>query len=49
MTVSLMKGDAVKLLSRMTDASIDLIVTDPPYPRAFESLYSAMAPKRSAC
>lgn len=41
--VELRCGDAVEIMSTIANNSIDLIMTDPPYPKEFEHLYTEMA------
>ncbi len=36
-------GDCLEIMRGMDAGSVDLIVTDPPYPRRYEHLYGAMA------
>ena len=40
-------GDAIKLMSGLEDDSVDLILTDPPYPRKYLCLYREMAKEAS--
>jgi site-specific DNA-methyltransferase (adenine-specific) len=42
-TVTLHLGDCLDYMRSMPAGSVDLIVTDPPYPKEFEHLYGAMA------
>jgi hypothetical protein len=41
--VRLIQGDCLDVLREMPDASVDAILTDPPYPRRFMHLYEGMA------
>src|SRR3972149_11324473 len=41
--VELHHADSVKFLPTLADASIDVIITDPPYPREFIHLYRVLA------
>ena len=43
MTVQLYHGDCLEIMPTLDAGSVDLIVTDPPYPKEFEYLYGAMA------
>jgi len=43
MTYVLHNGDCIEYMRGMEAGSVDLIVTDPPYPKEFEHLYGAMA------
>lgn len=43
MTHKLYQGDCLEVMKGMEAGSVDLIVTDPPYPKEFEHLYGAMA------
>lgn len=41
--VTIYHGDCAEVMAEMPDASVDLILTDPPYPREFEYLYVVLA------
>jgi site-specific DNA-methyltransferase (adenine-specific) len=43
MTYRLYQGDCIEYMRSMEAGSVDLIVTDPPYPKEFEHLYGDMA------
>lgn len=43
MTYTLMQGDCLDILPTLAANSVDLIVTDPPYPKEYEHLYGDMA------
>jgi len=43
MTVQLYHGDCLEVMATLEAGSVDLIVTDPPYPKEFDHLYGAMA------
>jgi DNA modification methylase len=42
-TVDLRLGDCLEVLRSLDDASVDAVITDPPYPREYLPLYGAMA------
>lgn len=41
--VTLYHGNCVEILPKLTAASVDLVLTDPPYPAEFDHLYADMA------
>lgn len=43
MDYRLIQGDCLEVLPTLESGSVDLIVTDPPYPKEYEYLYGAMA------
>lgn len=43
MDYKLIHGDCLEIMPTLAAGSVDLIVTDPPYPKAYEYLYAAMA------
>lgn len=43
MSVTLYHGDCLEIMPTLPAGSVDLIVTDPPYPKEYEHLYGAMA------
>ena len=43
MSVDLRLGDCVEVMRTLPDGCVDLICTDPPYPKEYEYLYGAMA------
>ena len=43
MTVELLQGDCLELMKDMPDESVDLVLTDPPYPRKYMYLYDPLA------
>jgi site-specific DNA-methyltransferase (adenine-specific) len=41
--VTIYHGDCAEVMAALPDASVDMVLTDPPYPREFEHLYVVLA------